>query len=356
MIKTILNYCSGCCLLWLSVGCQHQELIPPLPTERIEMTVEHDGSRYHLADDGIAYREAGEHWTPHATVFDPQAIRDAYVEEAGETFRVAPDSGRRFAVRRAFAESFEELPLGLTGLPQLVHEERLLWGSFTLQGPRAQSVSDYVELRRQLMAGESDYRDCRIEVSAERAHRGQQSLRCFAPRKPGSMVTCKASVSSPLILFRNGDDFWYEASYFVEQHLPLTLADLECEFTAEQAGIRLRFFDEGYLGVELKALHKPQYRQLPENRIRFPVGQWVTVRWHLVLSHDPTKGHIRVWQNEQLILDQPATTLPFRSAVYNSLEIGISAHSDEQNDCTLFIDDIRVGTNPGDLEPNPTGG
>lgn len=122
----------------------------------------------------------------------------------------------------------------------------------------------------------------------------------------------------------------------------MTLIDLESEFVQEHPGIRLRIFDDGALGVELKALSKPQYRQAPEKRIAFPKDQWVCVRVHFHLS--PTDGKMEIWQDGVKVLDKAGTTLPFRSAIYNSLEIGISAHGNPEDSCTLFVDDIRCSS------------
>jgi len=162
----------------------------------------------------------------------------------------------------------------------------------------------------------------------------------MAPAKPASMITCKASLSSPLAYFRNGDDFWFEAYYWVEGSLPLTLVDLECEFVAEHPGIRLRIFEDGALGVELKALDKPQYRQFAESRVTFPKRKWVCARVHYFLSTDD--GRMEIWQDGQKVLDKSGITLPFQSAIYNSLEIGISAHCNPSEPCVLYLDDLRV--------------
>jgi hypothetical protein len=57
------------------------------------------------------------------------------------------------------------------------------------------------------------------------------------------MITCKAPLSSPLVYFRDGDDFWFEAYYWAEESLPMTLVDLECEFLAQHSGTHLRIFE-----------------------------------------------------------------------------------------------------------------
>ncbi len=328
------------------LGCRPSSSVTPFPSERIEQSIKLEGDRFFLIDDGNAYREVdpGVSWEYHTTVFNPEEIRTAYVEENGEIFRVAPDTGKRFKVLRDFSESFEDQGFGIPGLIQLLKEERQKWGSVTLQSPRAPSVGDYVELRRRIVEEHNDFLDARVEPTTSKSRNGQASLKCFAPPRTDAMITCKSSISSPLLYFKNGDHFWFKGYYWIEDHYPMTIADLECEFTAEHSGIRVRIYEDGALGVELKALAKPQFRQLQGSEVRFPKQQWVCVRVHFELS--PDEGAIEVWQDDQQVLKTFGCTLPFRSAIYNSLELGISAHSSTQHECTLFVDDVTISSNP----------
>jgi hypothetical protein len=111
-----------------------------------------------------------------------------------------------------------------------------------------------------------------------------------------------------------------------------------------EVGIRLTLFDGQELGVELKALEKPKYRQASEAKVVFPTDQWVQVTWHVFLH--PDEGHVQVWRDEQLIVDAHGPTVPFRGMMYDSLEVGISAHSFGDQPTTLFVDDVRIGTEP----------
>lgn len=322
-------------------GCRKAETITPFAQDRIELRHVVDGQTYYLADDGNAYREVepGVSWEYFETVFDPEEVKQAYQEEGGITYRIAPDTKKRFAVCRDLKDSFEDLGTGVTGLAELVSEERAMWGSFTLQSPESPTVADYVALRTEILSGDANFRDARIEPTTEKAHTGLASLKCSVPVKPEAMITCKASLSSPLVYFRDGDDFWFEAYFWAEESLPMTLVDLESEFLAHHSGIRLRIFEDDSLGIELKALDKPQYRQPEAERIAFPKSRWVCVRVHYVLS--PTDGEMEVWQDGQMVLSCSGMTLPFRSAIYNSLEIGISAHGNSASSSTLYVDDVR---------------
>lgn len=325
-----------------AIGCRYNERVAPLSSEHVEVTQTLDSQTYHLVDNGNVYREldGGKQWEYYATVFDPVEVHRSYVLENGVTYRVDLETNQRYEVMRELVDSFEDLSPGLPGLAELVAPQRMKWGSFTLQSPQAPKVADYVALRQQLLKGNAQFRDCRIEPTSENAHTGKMSLKFSAPAKSSSMITCKASLSSPLPYFRRGEDFWFEAWYWAEGNLPLTLIDLESEFIREHAGIRVRIFEDGTLGAELKALSKPQYRQTKEDRTAFPKGQWVRVRVHFQLGMP--EGQIEIWQNEKLVLSCPGQTLPFRSAIYNSLEIGITAHSESTGECLLYVDDVRM--------------
>jgi hypothetical protein len=327
-------------------GCSREPTVEPMPEHRVEVTATIDGEEFKLVDDGNAYRmvDGGKRWSFHAKVFDPDEIANAYVLKDGVNYRVAPDTGKHYETLRAFTESFEDLEEGTAGLKDLVHEDRLRWSAVTLQSPLVATVPEYVELRQKILAGESDFRDAIVAPSRTRAHSGNSSLKCFAKAKTDEMITTKSSLSSPLVYFKNGDDFWFEAYYFVEGARPMTLMDLECEFLEFHSGMRLCIFEDGELGAELKALDKPKFRQSESLGLSFPLGRWVHIKAHWGLA--TSDGVIEIWQDNVKVLDTRGMTLPFRSAIYNSLEIGISAHSFGDKDCTLYVDDVRISPTP----------
>jgi len=47
------------------------------------------------------------------------------------------------------------------------------------------------------------------------------------------------------------------------------------------------------------------------------MGQWVKVSTQIHLSND-NDGHVRIWQDGNLIVDANGATLPLRSAIYRS--------------------------------------
>ena len=316
--------------------------IDPLEDSQVELKNSIDGTTYILTRDGRLFREdaRSRKWHYQDTVYQPEEMMRAYVVEDGITYRVDAESGKKIAVRRDFTESFEDLDLGAEGLRQLIGEVRG-WGSLTLQSPRAREVSDYVALRNRILKQGQSFLDASVAPDDQHVHSGTRALLCIAPAKPSSMVTCKASISSPLVYFAYGDDFWYRGYYFAEESLPFTLMDLECEWIKQHAGIRLCITEAGLLEAELKSLDKPRFRQPAATPIAFPMGRWVEVKTHIRLSNE-NDGHVQIWQDEQLVVDANGVTLPLRSAIYSSLEIGISAHSYGNKQAKLWVDDIQV--------------
>jgi hypothetical protein len=320
--------------------------IDPLPDAQIIQTVALDADSYKLADNGQVYRvnPGSGRWSYVATAFDPQVVARAYAREGETIYRCDPDQPqRRFPVLRQFADGFEDVPEGAAGLRRLIGEERM-WTEFTPQSPLAPDVPDYVALRQRILGGESDFLDASVAPSRARARTGVSSLKCFCPAKSPAMICAKASLSNALVYFVEGDDVWYQAWYYIEGSVrPFTLVDLEADLAQSAPGIRLMLFDEGELGVELKAMHKPMYRQAAEGKVTFPTDRWVKVTWYVRLDSE-VSGRVRVWQDDRLVVDATGQTLPFRTAVYNNLEVGISAHSFGDQPATLYVDDVQVTT------------
>jgi len=320
--------------------------IDPLDDSQVDLKKSIDGTTYVLTRDGRLFRvdASSRKWHYEDTVYQPEEMGKAYVKEEGVTFRFDTESGRKIAVRREFGESFEDLSVGLEGLRQLIGEERG-WGALTLQSPLAREVPDYVALRNRILNEGQSFLDASVAPDDRHVHSGIRALLCVAPAKPSDMVTCKASISCPLVYFAYGDDFWYQAYYFAEDSHPFTIMDLECEWIKQHAGIRLCITEKGDMEAELKSLDKPRFRQSAAAPIAFPLGQWVKVQTQIHLSNE-NDGSVKIWQDDTLIVDAKGVTLPLRSAIYSSLEVGISAHSYGNKKSKLWVDDIRVSDKP----------
>jgi hypothetical protein len=318
--------------------------IEPLADSEVDSTLSLDGTTFKLLTNGQAYRvdDATGKWHFHDTVYDPAAMAAAYEQVDGQTFRRDPESEQRFAVRREFVEGFEDLEPGRTGLRQLIGPDRG-WGSITLQTPQTPTVQSYVDLRQKILADQSNFLDAMVAPDDTRCHTGKTSLLCQCPPRTRAMVTCKASLSTPLMYFRKGDDVWIRCWFYAEGSRPAALLDLECEWLQHHGGIRLFIDEAGRLLAELKALNKPKYEQPSAAAIVFPLDRWVEVKAHFHLSDDPS-GQVQIWQDGVLIVDGEGVTLPLPRLIYSSLEIGITSHSYGDQESRLWVDDLHVSS------------
>jgi len=208
------------------------------------------------------------------------------------------------------------------------------WSSLTLQSPTASKVKDLVARRKSILESGGDFQDNRVEPSAERAHSGSQSVRFFSVAKSRSMVCCKSSMSNGMLHFVKGDDFWFSGWFYFEKGMPTTIMDLESTWLDKHSGIRIHFSEHGCPAIELKAFDKPIWR----NRERsIPRNKWVHVKVHFLL--DEKDGKLEFWIDDELVVEGTGQTLPLADAVYDSLELGISATNEET---ILFMDDIQV--------------
>lgn len=317
--------------------------IDPLPTAEIEASFEADGRKLHIVR-GDAYEvDSGTgKWKLLVHLYDTDYREKNYVERDGVIFRKG-DSGELFPVKRTFTEDFENLPT----VRDLIGIKRG-WTTFTLQSPETPDVPAYNALRKRILNQQGDFLDNRVEPTTERTHGGQGALKTVSVEGTRSMITAKASLSTELMHFVKGDDVWYSAWYYVPEGSPLpsTWMDLETTWMHLHPGIRIMTTGGGkYLCVELKWAQKPVYRQQKGKEVLFPTGRWVHVKAHFKLS-EKEDGIIELWQDDQKIVDARGQTLVLSHAIYNSLEVGISAYSEQRGTCTLFVDDVRLSNLP----------
>ncbi len=351
MKKAIVIVFSLAVVVMLFLWLGGDAAISALPDEQVDVTRVIEGMTFKVMLDGKVYRvdEPTGLWHYHDTVYDPVAMEAAYVREGDVVYRCDPESSQRFEVLQQFREDFEKLSSGRDGLRQLIGPDRG-WGSVTLQSPQSPTVEDYVALRTRILDQGADFADAVVAPDDQRFHGGATSLLCRAAPRPSHMITCKSSLSTPLIYFRKGDDFWFRGWFYSESSRPSSLMDLECEWLQHHGGIRVFIDEAGFLLVELKALDKPKYQQSGSAAAAFPMNQWVEVRVHFHLADDD-QGVIQLWQNNQLLIDTRGVTLPLPRIIYSSLEIGISSHSYGDKEAVLWVDDIEVSDRPFEQPP-----
>ncbi len=278
------------------------------------------------------------HMTSFAGVLYDKNFYDKNFEtEDGQIYRKDPNTDKRYPVMRTFREDFENA----STLGDFISLKRG-WTHFTLQSPQAPTIADYNKLRKQILTHNKNFLDNRLEPSSQQAHTGQQSLKALAVAPTADMVCTKASLHTSLLHFVKGDDVWFSAWYYVEKAGTFnTLMDLETTFIRNHPGMRI-CLSGGALHFEFaKWFPKSIYRQSYKKKIPFPIGRWVHLKARLFLS-DQKDGIIQLWQDDVLIIDQRGQTLPFADAVYNDLEIGLSAHSNSPGSAILYVDDLTI--------------
>jgi len=306
---------------------------PPQPAESALISQQFlvEGKAYSVVDGNAWKRSDSGGWTFIEQLYEPDFFEKNYAVKDGRTFRKDPGSGKMYEMRKTFKSGFEDAAT----IRELIGETQG-WTAFTLQSPQSSSIPDYVALRTAILKGEGTFLDNRIEPSTELAHSGKSSLRTFSVAPGSGMVTAKASLETEFLHFTKGDDYWFSGWFYVKSGMPFTLMDIESAWLNEHPGMRI-MIDNGALLLEMKWADKPRYVQSAP-LVKFPSGKWVRVKTHLKLS-EKEDGVIELWQDEKQIVSAKGRTLPLADTIYNSLEVGISATSQE---ATLFVDDVEV--------------
>ncbi len=198
----------------------------------------------------------------------------------------------------------------------------------------------------------------RIELTTEVVHSGGQALKFVAKPKGEGGDVSKAYIERGGLPFANDDEVWTEMWVYIvggTDTANLFLWDLEAPDTCillscQSPGRRLFFSgpDGDWLNSDLgKWWRGKTFRQPQGAEISFPADRWVRVRVYMRLSPE-TDGIMKVWQDDDLVIDAVGRTLPNSGAVYERLQVGITANGNEHDANTLYLDDVTVwGRDPG---------
>lgn len=294
-----------------------------------------NGDKIQIFEDGKAY-SASDNCSLVADIFDPDFYEKSYEETEGEILIIV-DEDTRYPVKKSFSIDFENINDWRDLLLTKDLERDRIITNITLQSPSAPTVESYSNLSRCLISNDCDFIDNRIDLVADPKDIENKVLRFHALSPTEDMVTSKCSISGSTLFFKKGDDFWFQARYYIEKGRPLTIADFESEYFLGYMGPRL-IFRGSTLNVENKFAEKLTFSQSEESALELPLGKWVTIKVHL--KYDEIDGVIQVWQDGQSIIDTRGKNMPFSFWIHNRLEIGISA---TQQETTLLIDDIQFG-------------
>jgi hypothetical protein len=294
-----------------------------------------EGKQYKIVK-GAAYEVKGRELHYREQLYDPDFYAKNYRVEQGTIYRYVDDA-HKYAVRKSLKEGFESA----STIRDLIGPVQG-WNSVTLQGPRTPTVNSYVELRRRILAGQSDFLDNRIEPSSALVRTGKRALRAYALAAGPNLPVSKASLECELLHFRKGDHFWFRAWYNIVQGSPTGIFDLESSFIQEYPGMRILLSETLVPRVELKWATKPTY--VTSAPVTLARNRWTEIRLHIYLS-DQTDGQIQLWVDGRQVINAFGQTLPLADTVYDRIEVGIPANAVPAV-AEVYVDDVEVDSKP----------
>lgn len=188
----------------------------------------------------------------------------------------------------------------------------------------------------------------RVELVANLVHSGTNALKLTAVPYDGHTAS-KADLELERLNFGRGDQVWFSGWYYFVGGTDAELVflwDLETTQYGKSPGRRLYIQNGGWLASDLgKWWTGKTFRQSKGQEVSFPKDRWVQLRVHLLLSAD-NDGVMEVWQDDTKVLDARGKTLPTARAVYNRLQLGITANGSRQSTNMLYLDDIAISNQP----------
>lgn len=184
-----------------------------------------------------------------------------------------------------------------------------------------------------------------LNLTADIVHSGEYALiASAAPYKNGN--SSKADVVREGLGYKKGDDIYFSGWYFLrgsQSHTNLFLWDLEAPNAGQTSpGRRIYLTGQNWIASDLgKSLDKEVFRQKRRGEISFPNNEWVNLKIHLYLS-EGDDGIMKVWQNDVQVISGKGKTLPSLDAIYERLQVGITANGNEEFPQTVYVDDIEI--------------
>src|SRR3989344_4265034 len=180
-----------------------------------------------------------------------------------------------------------------------------------------------------------------IVLDSQIVYSGKNSIKFVSGKSSGAS---KADIQREGFSFKKGDDIWTSVWFYIKGGTDTTdmfLLDFEDSTAYQKPGRRI-FIQEGeFLASDLgKVFPKPIiFRQEQGKEIKVPKDKWFKVKVHLFL--DEKEGIMEVWQDGVKIIDGKGTTLPSANAVFDRVQVGITANENKKEQ-TLYLDDITI--------------
>ncbi len=309
-----------------SSGCPADELLTSFTNQ--------DGLNLFLYQDGKIYSSSNGTCTFLVQYFDPDFESQNYLTSDNGTF-IRSDEGQLFPVKNNHFEDFETISNFNDLFLSSFEDTEKYWTNFTVQSPAAPEVADYVALNKCILAETCDFIDNSISLIVDPTDQTNHVLRFENVAPSADMVTSKSSITSALNYFKNGDDLWFQASYFIVSGMPFSLVDFENGFFSEHPGPRI-IISNNQIELENKFGAKLKYEN--NTALEIPTGQWFTLKVHLKFG-DENNGVAEVWQDDELLLSETGITIFTPNSIQNNLEVGSSASF---LPTSMLVDNIRI--------------
>lgn len=188
----------------------------------------------------------------------------------------------------------------------------------------------------------------RVELTSEQVRSGARALKLVAAPYDGRTAS-KADIVRKGLHFVKGDDVWFTGWFYLvgaDDVANVFLWDLEADRKRNAPGRRLFLQSGGLIASDLGKWHSGEKFRQPRGRgTPFPTDKWVRLKVRLHLS-DGSDGQLQVWQDDKEVLNARGQTLPTAKAIYNRLQVGITANGNTTHARTLYLDDVVLSNRP----------
>lgn len=303
----------------------------------LETFISPEGKEVYIFENGAAFINNNGSCEFVLQYFDPNYPSNNYKIDATGKFLIT-DEGL-FPVKNEFIDNVEPYSVFTDLFLKSIADTHLYWSSFTLQSPAAQTVSEYVALRKCILAGTCTFIDNKIELAPDPESVTNQVLKFTSFAPIAGMVTAKASIESEVNFFEKSSDLWFQADYYIESGEPFSLVDFENSYFNEGPGPRV-VIRNNVLSIENKFGAKKEYFQ--STPVNIPTQKWFTVKVHLKFNNLAT-GIIELWQDGTQVISATGINLPTSNSIQNRVEVGVTATS---VGCVLLMDNIKISSSP----------
>lgn len=295
-----------------------------------------NGNDIFIYEDGQVFLNSNGNCQFELQYFEPDFEERNYTITSSGIF--LKDERDMVPIKNSYSENFEA-PRFVELFISDIDDPNLFWTNFTLQSPKAKTVSEYVALSQCILDDSCEFLDNTITLVQDPENTSNQVIEFSSIAPSADMVTSKCSLTSVLGYFKKDMDLWYEARYFIKSGMPYSIVDFENVYFEGSPGPRVVIRDNK---LEVENKFGAKLRFTSATMIEVPQNQWFKVKVHLKFSNTDN-GLIELWQDGVQLMSMAGINLPTANAIQNILEVGISA---SQEPTVLLMDDMRISNTP----------